>query len=104
MKAEKQILLVLFVEQENGENKNNLIDGLKCGTTSTVCASEEKQTSTASLARRFLAFFVWWLFLLSIDGDIRAALRCSTVPSSELREKGGPQNSQRVITKPATHR
>lgn len=61
MKAAKQILLVLFVEQEKG---NNFIEGLKCGTTSTACTSEEKQTSTVSGARRFLAFFVVVIFVV----------------------------------------
>lgn len=81
-----------FCRTRTGQIRNNCIH--------TVSTSEEKQTSTVSLARRFLAFFV--VFFSVVDWRRHgAALLCSAVPSSELREKWGPA-SQSLPHQPLT--
>lgn len=58
----KHILFILFVDNKNGENKNNCSDILKAEL-HTWYPSEEKQTSVVSFACPFLAFFVVIVFV-----------------------------------------
>lgn len=68
----KQILLVLFVEQ-NGEKQEQLSDDLKAEL-HIQYIHQRRSKQAQFLLRLVFLLSLWWLFLLWIDRDTGAAL------------------------------
>lgn len=86
-----------FYRTRTGKNKNNYSDGLKA--TYTIYTSEEKQTSTVSLTRHFLDFFVVVVFVVDWR---RHGSSPSLLFGAFLRTEREERTSQ-LSSQPASH-